>query len=134
MQRTLGNFGITKKARVGEGDSSKAVATEEKPRDETVVATAVAAEVPVEVDSVLFNLIRDQGWRQVLAPEIKKPYFPTLEKSVLEEYANRKVFPPKDMLFAALNMTPLESVRVVVLGQDPYHGAGQAMGNQSIVP
>ena len=130
MQRTLASFGVTKKAKVGDDASSaKSVATEEKPRQEA--ESVAVAEAPVaQVDSALFGLIRDEGWRRVLAPETSKPYFPALEKAVLAEYASKTVFPPRDMLFAALNVTPLEAVRVVVLGQDPYHGKGQAMGKK----
>jgi uracil-DNA glycosylase len=148
MQQTLMSLGVIKKARVGDPSFPKGVATEEGPRcdgvaghdDGSVAAVPVDGEVKlrevaaVESESPLFNLIHDNHWRHVLLPEVKKPYFGTLEKSVLAEYGTKKVFPPRDSLFAALNATPLQTVRVVILGQDPYHGPGQAMGLSFSVP
>lgn len=67
-------------------------------------------------------------WLGPLSPEFKKPYYSKLYKKVLEEYQNYRVFPPSEDLFAAFELTPLSSVKVVILGQDPYHGEGQAHG------
>lgn len=67
-------------------------------------------------------------WNPVLAAELTKPYWAELQAFVAAERAAGPVFPPKDEVFAALHLTPLASVRVVILGQDPYHGPGQAHG------
>ena len=67
-------------------------------------------------------------WLEPLAPEFKKPYYAELYKKVKEEYATRKIFPPADDIFNAFEFTPLSQVKVVILGQDPYHGDGQAHG------
>ncbi len=67
-------------------------------------------------------------WLIPLKPEFSKPYYAKLYKTVLSEYTNYRVFPPSDMIFHAFEVTPLHSVKVVILGQDPYHGEGQAHG------
>lgn len=67
------------------------------------------------------------AWR-VLESEREQPYFSRLEAFVEAERAAHKVFPPQDEVFSALQLTPLQSVRVLVLGQDPYHGEGQGHG------
>ncbi|MBQ8640476.1 MAG: uracil-DNA glycosylase [Lachnospiraceae bacterium] len=67
-------------------------------------------------------------WLKPLSPEFKKPYYAKLYKTILEEYQNHQVFPPSDDVFNAFSLTPLSEVKVVILGQDPYHGDGQAHG------
>ena len=67
-------------------------------------------------------------WLEPLNPEFRKPYYAELFKFVKEEYATRKVFPPADDIFNAFHLTPLHEVKVVILGQDPYHNDGQAHG------
>jgi len=67
-------------------------------------------------------------WLEPLKPEFAKPYYAQLYKTVLDEYKTRKVFPPSDKIFHAFEITPLSSVKVVILGQDPYHDDGQANG------
>lgn len=67
-------------------------------------------------------------WDEVLQEETQKPYFDELRHSLAREYKQFTVYPPKDLLFSALKLTPYKSTRVVILGQDPYHGAGQAHG------
>ena len=73
-------------------------------------------------------------WQTVLANEYKKPYYQTLIKKVSHAYQMTTVFPPKNDVFAALNLCPYTSTKVVILGQDPYHGAGQAHGLCFSVP
>lgn len=68
------------------------------------------------------------GWRTALAAELAAPYVRELEAFVEAERAEHMVYPPADQVFAALAMTPLAQVRVVLIGQDPYHGEGQAHG------
>ena len=67
-------------------------------------------------------------WNPVLRGEFAKPYWTELQRFVADERASHQVFPPVDDVFAALHQTPYESVKVVILGQDPYHGPGQAHG------
>lgn len=67
-------------------------------------------------------------WREVLAPELDKPYFAKLEAFIAAEREAHEVFPPADEVFAALAHTPFAQVRVLILGQDPYHDNDQAHG------
>lgn len=67
-------------------------------------------------------------WLEPLKPEFKKPYYEKLYAKVKEEYNTRLIFPPADDIFNAFDFTPLSEVKVVILGQDPYHGDGQAHG------
>jgi uracil-DNA glycosylase len=67
-------------------------------------------------------------WNPVLRGEWAKPYWPELQRFVAEERARADVYPPADEVFAALHLTPYERVKVLLLGQDPYHGPGQAHG------
>ena len=67
-------------------------------------------------------------WAEPLSAEFRKPYYRELYKKVLEEYRTRKGFPAPDDIFNALHLTPLSQVKVVILGQDPYHNDGQAHG------
>ena len=67
-------------------------------------------------------------WLKPLSPEFKKPYYAELYKKVREEYSTRQIFPPADEIFTAFELTPLSEVKVVIIGQDPYHGEGQAHG------
>ena len=68
------------------------------------------------------------GWQDALAGEFKKDYYKRLYQKVKEEYNTRQIFPPSKDIFNALHLTPLEKVKVVILGQDPYHDDGQAHG------
>lgn len=70
----------------------------------------------------------ENDWLEPLTPEFRKPYYAELFKFVKGEYAARKVFPPADDIFNAFHLTPLHEVKVVILGQDPYHNDGQAHG------
>lgn len=67
-------------------------------------------------------------WLAPLKPEFSKPYYAQLYKTVLNEYKTQRVFPPSGEIFHAFEVTPLHEVKVVILGQDPYHGEGQAHG------
>ena len=67
-------------------------------------------------------------WQQPLEVEFKKPYYKDLYKKVFEEYRSRQIFPNPDDIFNAFHLTPLKDVKVVILGQDPYHNDGQAHG------
>lgn len=67
-------------------------------------------------------------WLEPLRPEFSKPYYKELYAKVKEEYAKHLVFPPSNEIFSAFELTPLADVKVVILGQDPYHNVGQAHG------
>jgi len=77
----------------------------------------------------------EQTWKEALAPEFGKPYFEALVRFLHQEKAAGKVvYPPGNQIFRAFELTPLPAVKVVILGQDPYHGPGQAMGLSFSVP
>lgn len=77
----------------------------------------------------------EQSWKAALADEFEKPYFASLVRFLHEEKAEgRKIYPPGSQIFRAFELTPVDQVKVVILGQDPYHGAGQAMGLSFSVP
>ncbi|MGQ7947696.1 uracil-DNA glycosylase [Flavobacterium sp. WC2509] len=70
----------------------------------------------------------NSSWQTILADEIQKPYFSELMKAVDEEYKNHVCFPPKELIFSAFNNCSFEDTKVVIIGQDPYHGVGEANG------
>lgn len=70
----------------------------------------------------------EPSWKKVLANEFKKPYVLELKKFLLAETANKTIFPKGSDIFKAFEYTPFNEVKVVILGQDPYHGVGQAHG------
>ena len=73
-------------------------------------------------------------WKFALADILLSPVMDDLRAFLQNEYDTKTIYPPKPLIFNALNTTPLSSVKVVILGQDPYHGAGQAMGLSFSVP
>lgn len=70
----------------------------------------------------------DESWLPVLGPELESEYMAQLKQYLVKERAAHTVYPPSALWFNAFNLTPFDKVKVVVLGQDPYHGAGQAHG------
>lgn len=70
----------------------------------------------------------EPSWKEKLEPEFEKPYFQDLIAFVKEEYQNHTVYPPGKLIFNAFNHCPFEQVKVVIIGQDPYHNPGQANG------
>ncbi|MCF7815679.1 MAG: uracil-DNA glycosylase [Candidatus Pacebacteria bacterium] len=75
------------------------------------------------------QIILEKSWKKAFKNEFNKPYFEKLASSVSEAYCGDElVFPPKELIFNALNLCPLDDLKVVILGQDPYHGAHQAHG------
>ena len=76
----------------------------------------------------------EASWKQHLEGEFTKPYFAQLTESVRNEYRNSLCFPPAKLVFSAFNLCPFDKVKVVILGQDPYHEQGQAMGLSFSVP
>lgn len=77
----------------------------------------------------------EQSWKKALASEFDKPYFESLVHFLHQEKAAGKtIFPPGSQIFRAFDLTPVDKVKVVILGQDPYHGPGQAHGLSFSVP
>ncbi|HUH43175.1 MAG TPA: uracil-DNA glycosylase [Sulfurimonas sp.] len=70
----------------------------------------------------------ENSWKEVLFDEFQKPYFGALKEFLLQEREHYTLYPKGENIFAAFNNTPFEAVKVVILGQDPYHGANQAHG------
>ena len=77
----------------------------------------------------------EESWKQALADEFEKPYFAELVSYLHQEKASgEKIYPPGKQIFKAFELTPVDKVKVVILGQDPYHGYGQAEGLSFSVP
>jgi uracil-DNA glycosylase len=77
----------------------------------------------------------EQSWKDALAAEFGKPYFESLVRFLHKEKSDgRRIFPPGSQIFRAFDLTPADQVKVVILGQDPYHGPGQAHGLSFSVP
>lgn len=76
----------------------------------------------------------EQSWKEQLQNEFEKDYFVKLTEFVRQEYTTKKVFPPAKLIFNAFEHTPFDKVKVVILGQDPYHNDGQAHGLSFSVP
>lgn len=74
------------------------------------------------------NVKIDPSWQAILQPQFDSPYFAELARFVRAAYASGTVYPPGRYIFEAFNRTPLDKVKVVILGQDPYHNPGQAHG------
>ena len=69
-----------------------------------------------------------EDWKEILAPEFEKPYFEQLTGFVRAEYASHRIFPQGRNIFRAFDKCPFDRLKVVIIGQDPYHGEGQANG------
>ena len=76
----------------------------------------------------------EKSWSRYLGEEFNKPYFANLAKAVHEEYRRGTCYPPGELVFNAFNLCPFDEVKVVIIGQDPYHEPGQAMGLSFSVP
>ena len=75
----------------------------------------------------------EPSWKKVLEQEFEKDYFHLLSDFVHKEYLDEKVYPPPKFIFRAFDLTPFDEVKVVILGQDPYHGVGQANGLSALI-
>lgn len=82
----------------------------------------------------MFDIKIESSWKKYLLSEFTDPYFIELTAFLEDEKEHATIFPEKDKIFNAFNMTPFDSVKVVILGQDPYHGQGQAHGLAFSVP
>ncbi len=76
----------------------------------------------------MVNPIIEESWKKILWDQFQMHYFAELKKFLVEEKKKYQIFPPGSMIFRAFNSTPFDDVKVVILGQDPYHGEGQACG------
>ncbi|HOY91424.1 MAG TPA: uracil-DNA glycosylase [Bacteroidales bacterium] len=76
----------------------------------------------------------ESSWLEVLKDEFQQPYFLEIKKFLLEDKKKYRVFPPGQLIFNAFNLTPFDKVKIVIIGQDPYHGYGQAHGLCFSVP
>ena len=76
----------------------------------------------------MFDLQIHNSWKTRLANEFENHYFVKLKQFLLEEQSKHVIYPPENLIFSAFNFTPFDDVKVVILGQDPYHGPGQANG------
>ena len=74
------------------------------------------------------NVQIEESWKKALTPEFSKDYFIQLTDFVRKEYHETTVYPPGKLIFNAFNLCPFDNVKVVIIGQDPYHGPGQAHG------
>ncbi len=74
------------------------------------------------------NIIIENSWKDILQDEFEKTYFKTLFNFIRNEYSTHKVFPPANLIFNAFDKCPLDEVKVIIIGQDPYHNLGQANG------
>jgi uracil-DNA glycosylase len=74
------------------------------------------------------NLQIEDGWKKALKQEFDSPYFKELKEFLISEKSKSTIYPPGPLIFEAFNRTPFSEVRVVLIGQDPYHGPGQANG------
>ncbi|MDF1674784.1 MAG: uracil-DNA glycosylase [Vicingaceae bacterium] len=74
------------------------------------------------------NILLSDSWKKLLSSEINAPYFTDLLQFLAAEKKNHHIFPPEKEIFNAFNLTPLEKIKVVIIGQDPYHGIDQAHG------
>lgn len=74
------------------------------------------------------NVLIEESWKSHLSQEFDKPYFAQLTTAVRQEYAQGTCYPPGRLIFNAFNLCPFEKVKVVIIGQDPYHEPGQAHG------
>src|SRR4030042_2406972 len=70
----------------------------------------------------------ESGWKEKLKDEFEKDYFINLSEFVKKEYQTTRIFPPGSLIFNAFNLCPFDAVKAVIIGQDPYHGPGQAHG------
>lgn len=76
----------------------------------------------------------DNDWKDILAQEVNKPYYTRMMDFVEQEYQSAQIFPSREQMFRAFELTPYQDVKVVILGQDPYHGEHQAHGLSFSVP
>jgi len=85
-------------------------------------------------NSLMSEVKIDDSRKKVLADEFTQEYFGAIKEKLVQEKRQHTIYPPANLIFNAFNTTPFDNVKVVILGQDPYHGPGQAMGLSFSVP
>lgn len=99
-----------------------------------ILRSPLAGEKPT-IPSPMSNVKIEESWKEALKSEFEQPYFQALTAFIRKEIQNGKtIYPPGPLIFNAFNMTPFDKVKVVILGQDPYHNPGEAMGLSFSVP
>jgi uracil-DNA glycosylase len=76
----------------------------------------------------LKKYLHSPSWNELLESEFSQPYMQSLEKKLQQDYSDKIIYPAKENIFSAFNLTPFENVKAVIIGQDPYHGPNQAHG------
>ncbi|VDO93398.1 unnamed protein product [Soboliphyme baturini] len=103
--------------------------------EKTKVVPALMTQPKISAVSNLTRYLTEKSWRIEISAEFSKPYFREISNFLEKEYQDGKtIYPPKNLIFNAFNLAPMPQVKVVILGQDPYHGAGQAHGLSFSVP
>lgn len=129
-QKSLTSF-FTAKKKEKKDDEEKENRTTEEPKKmegESIVKENAAAAVVVQ-GGELESLFTEKTWLDVFAEnEFQKSYFKQLSAFLSNEFKTQKVFPPKEHIFRCFNTLPIDKVKVVIIGQDPYHNYNQAMG------
>jgi len=100
---------------------------EETPKKSKKVNSESTPSTSISVVS-LVDTLTDPGWKQLLSVEFQKLYFKEIEKYVQKERASETIYPPHEEVFSAFNYTPIDQVKVVIIGQDPYFNPNQAHG------
>ncbi|KAG1679821.1 hypothetical protein FOA52_012733 [Chlamydomonas sp. UWO 241] len=116
-----------------QNDGEGAPATVIEPADADAAGDG-AASTAGRASGGLVELLTEPSWLIVLGPEFSKPYFKELQKYVVAEMASKTVYPPKERVFRAFNACAFDRIKVVIIGQDPYHGPRQAVGLSFSVP
>ena len=99
-----------------------------------LLSVAEVARVRFSLGTPFMDIKIEPSWKEALKEEFSKPYFAELVEFVRKEYKSKKVYPPPKFVFRAFELCPFNKVRAVILGQDPYHGEGQAHGLSFSVP
>lgn len=84
--------------------------------------------MPTQFKSPLINYLHDPTWKKLLKDELQAPYMQKLEEKLKIDYQTKTIYPTQENIFAAFNLTSFEKIKVVIIGQDPYHGPNQAHG------
>jgi uracil-DNA glycosylase len=129
MQKTLDSFFSGGKRAATEAPEGEKAPKKQKTESSDKAKTPIDDSGLDPVVAEYVGYLQDPGWKEALMPEFKKPYFKQLIHFVKgERDRGATVYPPTPQIFNAFNYCPLDTVKVVLLGQDPYHGPGQAHG------
>jgi len=102
--------------------------TEENDGESKQITLTPELKTVIPAECVMAQTVSDPNWRKLLAAEFAKPYYKSIEKQVAEKRKLGEVYPPVEEVFAAFNCCPLDKIKVVIIGQDPYFNPGQAEG------